>query len=284
MGKAFKAAGGDLIDFLLPVFERLQTEIPTAPLDSYAASVDTLGNSFTQLQAVIGEGFLPVIGSAARGLAGFLDNVREGIEGTKNFTEVIAELNAELTRASGTIELREAIDEGVDALEAFIRQSEAAIRNNSVFFGAREDAILIGQINQAKEALAGFVGVQERNIETEAKLRAELVKQEAELARIQGLQTDRNDLIAEQGRTAERASRIYLENLTKEEIAVLASIDDLEKKLTGFEAIKPPAVDEVTASTKELTTEVLRLTEIYKGFDTEHSGNQRNGCESHADR
>ena len=272
LGEAFKAAGGDLIDFLLPVFERLQTEIPTAPLDSYAASVDTLGNSFTQLQAVIGEGFLPVIGSAARGLAGFLDNIREGIEGTKNFTEVIAELNAELTRASGTIELREAIDEGVDALEAFIRQSEAAIRNNSVFFGAREDAILIGQINQANEALTEFVGVQERNIETEAELRAELVKQEAELARIQGLQTDRNNLIAEQGRTAERASRIYLENLTKEEIAVNASIDDLEKKLTGFEKI-PPAVDEVTASTveatastKELTTEVLRLTEIYKGL------------------
>ena len=272
LGEAFKAAGGDLIDFLLPVFERLQTEIPTAPLDSYAASVDTLGNSFTQLQAVIGEGFLPVIGSAARGLAGFLDNIREGIEGTKNFTEVIAELNAELTRASGTIELREAIDEGVDALEAFIRQSEAAIRNNSVFFGAREDAILIGQINQANEALTEFVGVQERNIETEAELRAELVKQEAELARIQGLQTDRNNLIAEQGRTAERASRIYLENLTKEEIAVNASIDDLEKKLTAYEAI-PPAIEAaeepteaVTEKTKELTTEVLRLTEVYNGL------------------
>ena len=272
LGDAFKATGGDLIDFLLPVFQRLQTDIPTAPIDSYAASTDTLRNSFFRLQSELGERILPAIGSVSRGLAGLFDNISDGITRTKNFTETFAELNTEITRASGRIELQEAISGGVEALEVFIRQSEAAIRNNSVFFGGREDAILIGQINQANEALTELVGVQEKNIETEASLRAELVLQENELARIQGLQTDRNDLIAEQGRTAERASRIYLANLTEEEIAVNASIDDLEKKLTAYEAI-PPAVDEVTASTveatastKALTTEVLRLTEVYNGL------------------
>ena len=241
-------------------------------VDSTANSLQNLQNSFGLLQAAIGERFVPVIGSAARGISGFLDNLREGIEGTTEFTEVLANLNAELTRTAGTIQLAAAIDEGVDALEGFIRQSEAAIKNNSVFFGAREDAILIGQINQAKDALAEYLGLQDRSIETEQRLRAELVEQENELARIQGLQTDRNELVAEQGRTAERASRIYLANLTKEEIAVLASIDDLENKLTAFEAI-PPAIkaaeeptEAVTEKTKALTTEVLRLTEVYNGL------------------
>ena len=241
-------------------------------VDSTANSLQNLQNSFGLLQAAIGERFVPVIGSAARGISGFLDNLREGIEGTENFTEVLANLNAELTRTAGTIQLAAAIEEGVDALEGFIRQSEAAIRNNSVFFGGREDAILIGQINQANDALAEYLGLQDRSIETEQRLRAELVVQETELLRIQGLQTDRNDLIAEQGRSAERASRIYLANLTEEEIAVNASIDDLENKLTAFEAI-PPAVEEVTESTKEATestkalvAEAQTLTEIYKNL------------------
>ena len=190
-------------------------------------STDTAANAFqtikcsVQLKATLGEVFLPTVTSVTRGLTGLFDRFREGIEGTQNFTQVIADLNAELSRASGTIQLREAIDAGLNLSKRLSVSLKSRSATTPVFFGGREDAILLGQIRQAREELQELQGVQEQNIETEADLRAELVRQEAELERIQGLQTERNNLIAEQGASARRASRIYLENLTEEEIAVM---------------------------------------------------------------
>ena len=238
----------DFVERTLTAFEKLER----FPLDAPSVKLKNLSNSFFELQAAIGDRFLPIVASGAEGLTRFFDVMAEGIRGTKDFTETLAELNAEITNTSGQIELKAAIDSGVESLEAFIRQSERGIKNNSVFFGAREDAILIGQINKARVALEQYQGVQEKNIETEAQLRTELELQNAELARIQGLQTDRNDLIAEQGASAARASKIYLANLTEEEEATVASIEDLEKKLLGFEKI-PPAIEKVTEATQKNT-------------------------------
>ena len=230
------AAGQSVQNFVDRLVNRLATQ-GRAAVDSTQNSFQNLQNSVFLLSAEIGDRFTPVLGAAARGISGFLDDITEAIQGTERFSEVLARVNAEITNATGQIELRTAIEGGVEALEAFIRQSEIAIRNNSVFFGGREDAFLTGQINQAREALEQLQGVQQGNIQTEAELRAELERQGAELARIQGLQTDRNNLIAEQGRGAARASRVYLENLEEEEIATVASIEELEAKLASFEAI-----------------------------------------------
>ena len=273
--KQLDAAGDSVQDFVDRLVNRLSTQ-GRAAVDSTLNSFQNLQNSVFLLSSAIGDRFTPALGAAARGISSFIDGITESISGTKDFTETLAELNAELSNAAGRVELREAIDGGVDALEAFIRQSEAAIRNNSVFFGGREDAILTGQINEAREALSELVGVQEQNIETEVALRAELAQQETELARIQGLQTDRNDLIAEQGRTAERASRVYLENLEAEEVATLSSIEELEQKLAAYAAVGMAAEEstdaategtqETTEATKELVVEVQRLTDVYNGL------------------
>ena len=272
-----EASGRSVQDFVDLLTEGLARQARVST-DTAANAFQNYQNATFQLKATLGEVFLPTVTSVTRGLTGLFDRFREGIEGTQNFTQVIADLNAELSRASGTIQLREAIEGGIEALEAFIAQSEEAIRNNSVFFGGREDAILLGQIRQAREELQELQGVQEQNIETEADLRAELVRQEAELERIQGLQTERNNLIAEQGASARRASRIYLENLTEEEIAVIESIEGLEAKLAAYEAAGMAAeeatntategTEEATTSTKDLTTEVQRLTEIYNDLAT----------------
>ena len=271
-----ESRGQDVRDFVQILVDELAGGA-RASADSTANAFSNLGNATVELQQAIGERFTPIVKAATLGLTGLIESITEGIRGTQNFTEVLAELNAELTRASGTIQLREAIDGGVDALEAFIRQSEEAIRNNSAFFGAREDAILTSQINQAREALEGYVGIQEQSIETEAELRAELARQETELRRIQGLQTDRNNLILEQGASARQASRIYLDGLREREDATNASIDDLERQLQAFDAVGMAAeeatdtategTDEVTESTKETVAEVQRLTEIYEGLN-----------------
>ena len=271
------AAGQGVQQFVDRVVAQLETR-GRAAVDSTQNSFQNLQNSVFLLGAEIGDRFTPALGAAARGISGFLDGITEGIRGTKDFTQVLADLNAEFVRASGRVELREAIEGGIESLEAFIAQSEEAIRNNSVFFGGREDAILLGQIRQAREELQELQGVQEQNIETEADLRAELVRQEAELERIQGLQTERNNLIAEQGASARRASRIYLENLTEEEIAVIESIEGLEAKIAAYEAAGMAAeeatdtategTEEATTSTKDLVTEVQRLTQIYNDLAT----------------
>lgn len=260
----------DFVSRTLDGFERLER----FPLDAPSVKLKNLSNSFFEFTAAVGDRFLPVIASGAEGLTRLFDTLAAGLRGTKNFTETLAELNAEIANASGEVALQKAIDGGVKSLEAFIEQSEHAIKNNSVFFGGREDAILTSQINQAKEALAGFVGVQEKSIETEQELRAELARQEAELSRIQGLQSDRNDLIAEQGRSAARASAIYLENLRQEEDVVVTSIESLEQKLHAYEEI-PPAIDETTestdaatVSTENLAVEVQNLTDIYSKLAT----------------
>ena len=270
-----EARGQDVRDFVQILVDELAGGA-RASADTTTNAFSNLGNAAFELSEAVGNRLTPIVKGATLGLTGFIESITEGIRGTQNFTQVIAELNAELSRASGNIQLREAIDGGVEALEAFIRQSEAAIRNNSAFFGAREDAILTAQINQAREALEGYVGIQEQSIETEAELRAELARQETELRRIQGLQTDRNNLIAEQGASARQASRIYLEEREKEELAVLASIDELETKIGAYEAVGMAAeeatttategTDEVTEATTEAIAEVQRLTDIYAGL------------------
>ena len=275
---SLEEAGQGVQDFVDRLVNRLSTQ-GRAAVDSTQNSFQNLQNSVFLLSAEIGGRFTPALGAAARGVSSFIDGITEAIQSSERFAEVLARVNAEITAASGQIELRAAIESGREALEAFIRQSEAAIRNNSVFFGGREDAILTGQINQAREALAEFVGIQEQQIETEAELRAELALQEAELERIQNAQTERNNLIAEQGISARNASRIYLENLEQEDIATNASIDELEAKLAAYEAVGTAAeestgtategTDTATESTKELVTEVQRLTEIYNGL-TQH--------------
>ena len=269
------AAGESVQDFVDRLVNRLSTQ-GRAAVDSTQNSFQNLQNSVFLLSAEIGDRFTPALGAAARGISGFLDDITEAIQGTERFSEVLARVNAEITAATGQAELQTAIEGGTEALEAFIAQAEEAIRNNSVFFGGREDAFLTGQINEAREALEQLQGVQQGNIQTEADLRAELALQEAELERIQGLQTERNNLIAEQGASARRASAIYLENLTEEEIAVIESIEQLEAKLAAYQAAGMAAAestdtatqgtDDATESTQELTTEVERLTEVYRGL------------------
>ena len=241
------AAGQTIDDFVertISGFERLER----FPLDAPSVALNRLSNSAFEFSAAVGDRFLPILARGAEGLTNFLDAITDTLNGTESLTEIIANLNAEITRATGQLELRTAVEGGTEALEAFIAQAEEAIRNNSVFFGGREDAFLTGQINEAREALEQLQGVQQGNIQTEADLRAELALQEAELERIQQAQTERNNLIAEQGPTARRASRIYLENLTEEEIATISTIEELEAKIAALEGVGMAAEEAADSS------------------------------------
>ena len=267
------AAGQGVQDFADILVNQL-SKGARASADSAANAFSNLGNATFELQAAIGEGLNPIVRAATVGLTGFIESITDAIQGTTGFTEVLADLNAELARASGGLELRVAVEGGVDELEEFIRLTEIAIDNTSVFFGARERAILLSQLNEARDALAEITGLQNLSLQSEQELRAELVRQEVELERIQGLQTDRNNLIAEQGPSARRASRIYLEELDKQDIAINANIDDLEDQLQRFEDLRGTIGDVgSTAAAAEIPTRGLittteNLTGVLAQIDT----------------
>ena len=280
--KQLESAGQSVQDFVDRLVNRLSTQ-GRAAVDSTQNSIQNLQNSFFLLSAEIGSKFTPALGAAARGISGFLDGITEAIQGSKEFSEVLAEINAELSRASGRQELQDAIKGGSEAIEVFIRQAEAAIRNNSVFFGGREDAILTGQINQARAALEEYNGIAEQNIETEAELRAELARQNQALSDVQQRQTERNNLIAEQGRSAERASRIFLEERVKEEDAINASIDELEDKLSAYEAVgmgAEAATDTATEGLNETAEAAKDAEEAVKGLSDVLATLQQNIAEN----
>ncbi|MDE0398863.1 MAG: tape measure protein [Candidatus Poribacteria bacterium] len=100
LNKKFQASGQTLGQFLLPVLARLRQEIPAAPVDSYARSIDALAEEFEQFKIAIGTELLPVVSSAARGLASLFDTMTRGVQVVSDFFDVVDEEHQALLNAS----------------------------------------------------------------------------------------------------------------------------------------------------------------------------------------
>lgn len=100
LNKRFKDSGQTLGQFLLPVLARLREEIPAAPVDSYARSIDALGEEFQQFKIAIGTELLPVVSATARGLAALFDTMTKGVQVVSNFFDVVDEQHQALLNAS----------------------------------------------------------------------------------------------------------------------------------------------------------------------------------------
>lgn len=100
LNQRFKASGQTLGQFLLPILARLRQEIPAAPVDSYARSVDALGEEFQQFKIAIGTELLPVVSATARGLAGLFDTMTKGVQVVGDFFDVVDEEHQALLNAS----------------------------------------------------------------------------------------------------------------------------------------------------------------------------------------
>ena len=123
LNKTFQASGQTLGQFLLPILARLRKEIPAAPVDSYARSVDALQEEFNQLQIAIGDRLLPVVSSASRGLAELFDNVTKFIQGTDD-----AKISVEgFTTALNTATAAGAVNKAFEDRIAFLEQEKAAL-------------------------------------------------------------------------------------------------------------------------------------------------------------
>lgn len=123
LNKRFQASGKTLGTFLLPILARLRQEIPAAPVDSYARSVDALQEEFNQLQIAIGDRLLPVVSGAARGFAELFDNITKFIQGTND-----AKISVEgFTTALNTATAADAVNKAFEDRIAFLRQEKAAL-------------------------------------------------------------------------------------------------------------------------------------------------------------
>ena len=100
LNQTFKASGQTLGTFLIPLLARIREEIPAAPVDSYARSMDALGEEFQQFKIAIGTELLPIVSATARGLAGLFDTVTTGIEVVGDFFDLVDEKHQAILNAS----------------------------------------------------------------------------------------------------------------------------------------------------------------------------------------
>ena len=137
LNKRFQASGQTLGQFLLPILARLRQEIPAAPVDSYARSVDALQEEFNQLQIAIGDRLLPVVSGAARGFAELFDNITKFIQGTNDAQISVEGFTTALNTATAAGAVNKAFEDRIAFLEQEKTALEAAAEGRANYFRFR---------------------------------------------------------------------------------------------------------------------------------------------------
>ncbi|MYA71129.1 tape measure protein [Candidatus Poribacteria bacterium] len=137
LNKRFQASGQTLGQFLLPILARLRQEIPAAPVDSYARSVDALQEEFNQLQIAIGDRLLPVVSGAARGFAELFDNITKFIQGTNDAQISVEGFTTALNTATAADTVNKAFEDRIAFLEQEKTALEAAAAGRANYFRFR---------------------------------------------------------------------------------------------------------------------------------------------------
>ena len=145
LNKTFQASGQTLGQFLLPILARLRKEIPVAPVDSYARSVDALQEEFNQLQIAIGDRLLPVVSSASRGLAELFDNITKFIQGTDDAKISVEGFTTALNTATAASAVNKAFEDRIAFLEQEKTALDAAAAGRANFFRFRGRETEAGQ-------------------------------------------------------------------------------------------------------------------------------------------
>ena len=137
LNKTFQASGQTLGTFLLPILARLRQEIPAAPVDSYARSVDALQEEFNQLQIAIGDKLLPVVSGAARGFAELFDNITKFVQGTNDAQISVEGFTTALNTATAAGAVNKAFEDRIAFLEQEKQALDAAAEGRANYFRFR---------------------------------------------------------------------------------------------------------------------------------------------------
>ena len=134
LNNRFQASGQTLGQFLLPILAKLQQEIPTAPVDSYARSVYTLQEAFNQLQSAMGEKLLPVASKASSGFAESFDNITNFIQGTNDAKASLEAYTTALNTATAAGAVNKAFQDRIASLQQEKAALEAAAEGHATYF------------------------------------------------------------------------------------------------------------------------------------------------------
>ncbi|MCY3744464.1 MAG: tape measure protein [Candidatus Poribacteria bacterium] len=137
LNKTFHASGQTLGTFLLPILAKLRQEIPAAPVDSYARSIDALQEEFNQLQIAIGDRLLPVVSGAARGFAELFDNITNFIQNTNAAKQSVEGFTTALNTATAAGAVNKAFEDRIAFLEQEKQALDAAAEGRANYFRFR---------------------------------------------------------------------------------------------------------------------------------------------------
>ena len=290
LNKRFKDSGQTLGQFLLPILARLREEIPAAPVDSYARSIDALGEEFEQFKIAIGTELLPVVSATARGLASLFDTMTKGVQVVGDFFDVVDEQHQALLNASESarefsirladIDKAAGQQEAVSARIQHLYRLRAALRTEQSELSQSSQEYLkyaerIRTVNNELDTLRNIQGTSQTDD------RAQLIQQRtgalesenAEIQRYTQLLTnaravavgDTNPAIQQLERSLER-SRATAAALTRE----------IELLTNGFQDLVPATATQATTN-QALELEKLKATaeETRRAFSASETQQER---------
>ena len=248
----------DFVETVLTEFEKLER----FPADAASVKLKNLQNAFFELQAAVGDRFLPVIAAGAEGLTAFFDTLAEYVRGTDEAKESTDAFRKGLEAANTAAENRTPIENRIKDLQGFIAELEEAGEKSANFLsfrgqeteaGARlreyrtELELLQGFLDGATSSTADLV-TEENRLEVElAAVRESLAAVNEEIANTDpralareksGLRDEVTLLKNEEAELAERLS--VVQGLLKSTLTPLKNFEEGTREtnttLTGFNA------------------------------------------------
>ena len=183
----------DFVETILTEFEKLER----FPLDAASVKLKNLSNSFFELQAAIGEKFLPVLASGADGLTAFFDALADYIENTDTAKESTDAFREGLEAANTEADKRTPIQNRIEDLKGFITELETAGDKSANFLSFRGEETEAGALLRAyREELALLQGALDGTTSSTEDLVAEETRLETELAAVRDRLSDVNEEIS----------------------------------------------------------------------------------------
>ena len=269
-----ESAGNDVNDFVDILTNQL-AEGARASADTAANAFSNLGNATFELSAAIGDRLLPAFQSGAEGLTAFFGRLTDYITDTDDTTAAVNSFRSALQDADTALERRDAIDARIDYLETF-KQRLFDAANELDRFDSRLAGIQ-GQIDETNERIQTLTDIREGRITTADLVRdlealidtySERAAEETRLEQV-ALQTHR---------AQSEVAKARLIDIRNEKAELADQIEEYQNYIKvsqeGGEAAEQAharateGTETTTQSTKDLVTEVQRLTQIYNDLAT----------------
>lgn len=263
MQENFKASGQSFFQYFDPIWKKMG-ELPGAELNSYTNLVGNLDDAFNQLQAAVGQKLLPTFQKWGSGLIELIEKTTNFVNGVDSAKESVNTFNTALKEADTVLSRRDAIQNRITDLQAFITETENSGKSLERNLGrGRTKLTSLGEeLRDAKEEVTALSGVLTGSADSIKFFNQKLSEQETEL---QGVQSEMSKLETQiDGRTGRSVQHLTsaLNKLKTEESELTAEIKNTKTILEGSKpayTAAETATDTLKVSAENLKTETKAL-------------------------